>query len=158
MKPRAAFTLIELIFVILLIGLLGAVGRSYFRADRLLDDTRYIASRLAQTRYEAIGFDHRSFGGAPVHEEVGCLTLDRADLEGNLSKAGAYRLHADTRIEVQGTGGNTICFDGKGRPHDGDFRLSTLLHKTADIEVSGGSETYRIRLYPVSGLAIMKTK
>ncbi len=152
MKMRG-FTLIELIFVLLLIGLLGAVGTSLYRPEKLLSDTRFIAAKLMKSRYLAIGFDHGNFDGTALAGTVGCVTLDRSSLEGSVAEAGGYRLGSKTRIAVSGISGNTICFDEKGYPHDGDFSPGSLLHRKVDITVSNGGKSYRITLFPMSGYA-----
>ncbi len=150
---RQGFTLIELIFVIALIGILGAVGTSFYKSDRLLADTRFIAAKIMQTRYGAIGYDHRNFDGTFTGGTTGCLTLDRAGLEDAASKAGGYRLDARVQITVSGMGGNTICFDEKGYPHDGDFSEGSLLHQKVDINVSISGKSDLITVMPLSGYA-----
>ena len=149
-----AFTLIELIFVIVLVGILGFVGISFYHPDKVLSDTRFIRSKIAEARYLGIGYDHRRFGNTPESGGPGCVTLERSALEGDLSQAGSYRLHRGTSIRVRGAG-NTICFDEKGRPHDGDFTLAKLLHETVDINVSNGRKSRLLRLFPISGYVIM---
>ncbi len=153
---HTAFTLIELIFVILLVGILAMVATSLSRPDRLLNDTKFVLSKVLKTRYEAIGYDHRNFDGTLQSDNIGCLTLERDSLEENLSKAGAYRMKEDTRITVSGLGGNTICFDAMGRPHDGDFGLPSLLHREVDITIGDTKKSYSITVYPISGYATMK--
>ncbi len=146
-----AFTLIELIFVILLIGILGAVGTSLYRPQHLLNDAKFIRAKIMKTRYEAVGYDQRNFDGTFRGDNIGCITVDRAGIEGNIAKAGAYRLHKHTQIRLAGMSGNVICFDVSGRPHDGDFSLASLLHDAADINVTDGKRSYSLKLYPLSG-------
>ena len=153
---RTAFTLIELIFVILLAGILAMAVTSLTRPDRLLNDTKFVLAKVMKTRYEAIGYDHRNFDGTFEAGDMGCLTLHRSSLEGNLSQAGAYRLRQSTQISVEGLGGNTICFDSLGRPHNGDFSLPSLLHREVDITIGDGKNRHMITIYPVSGYVTMK--
>ncbi|WP_201352407.1 pilus assembly FimT family protein [Hydrogenimonas urashimensis] len=155
MKNRA-FTLIELIFVLILVGILGSTAAALFRPDRLLNDTKFILAKIMKTRYEAIGYDHRNFDGSMTHAPIGCLRLQKGALEDNRSIAGSYRMKESTAITFGGIGGNTICFDSLGRPHDGDFSLASLLHRPVDINVSNGKKTYSIIVYPVSGYVTMK--
>ncbi len=152
---RSAFTLIELILVILLTGVLAIAVTSLTRPDRLLNDTKFVAAKIMKTRYEAVGYDHRNFDGTFQTAAVGCITLDRAGLEDNRSKAGSYRLSERTQIHVS-TGGNVICFDAKGRPHESGFDLASLLHRQVDINISDGKKSYTIVVYPISGYVSMK--
>lgn len=148
---RRAFTLIELIFVVILIGILGAVGTSFYRPDKLLADTRFIASKLMKSRYEAIGYDHRNFDGSFDSSTLGCVTISKSSLNDPPGEAGGYTLAKETILTVSGLAGNTICFDEKGYPHDGDFSLSTLLHEKVDINVSTPKKSYRVTVMPFSG-------
>ncbi|WP_456452891.1 hypothetical protein [Hydrogenimonas sp.] len=132
------------------------MGTTYYKPGKLRNDAAFVKMRLLQTRYRAIGYDHRNFDGTFTAGGPGCLTLTKSGLEGNRSEAGAYRLQKSTQISVTGLSGNTLCFDAKGRPHDGDFSLATLLHEAVDIGVNDGSKRYRLTLYPVSGYVTMK--
>ncbi|WP_457595935.1 type IV pilin protein [Hydrogenimonas sp.] len=153
---RAAFTLIEILFVLMILGILAGVAASYYRPSVTLSDARFINLRLAQTRYRAIGFDHRRFDGGFV-AGPGCIELTREGLEGDTSRAGAYRLSPKTAVTVvSGLEGNTLCFDAKGRPHDGDYALSSLLHEPVDIDIEGSDGRYRLRVHPRSGAVTME--
>ncbi len=150
---RRGFTLIELIFVILLIGILGGIGMSFYRPDRGLADARFIASKIMESRYEAIGYERLNFDSSVLSGSVGCITLDRSGLDDPPSQAGGYRLGKRTQISVTGLSGNTICFDEKGYPHDGDFTTGSLLHQKVDINVSTPKKSYIISVMPFSGYA-----
>ena len=150
---RAAFTLIGLIFVLLLVGILGTVTATLYKPGMLHNDAKFVKMRLEKTRYLATGYDARNFDGSTIADGPGCIELTREGLEGNLSGAGAYRLQKSTTLTVSGLTGNTLCFDHRGRPHDGDRSLATLLHDVVDIDVGNGGGSYRIRIYPMSGYA-----
>ena len=145
----------ELIFVILLVGVLGAIGTSLYHPRTLRNDAKFIQAKLMKTRYMAVGYDHRNFDGTFQGGVVGCIALDRASIEGNVRKAGAYRLDEKTQIYPGGLSGNIICFDTNGRPHDGDFSLASLLHEGVDINVTDGKRSYILKIYPFSGYVTM---
>jgi prepilin-type N-terminal cleavage/methylation domain-containing protein len=155
---RSAFTLIELVFVLLLVGILGAVATTLYKPGKLRNDAKFVKLRLQKTRYLATGYDARNFDGSFQAGVPGCIDLTPEGLEGDTSRAGAYRLQKSTIVSVSGLTGNTLCFDHGGRPHDGDHSMGTLLHEAVDISVSNGRKSYRIRLYPFSGYAAMKSE
>lgn len=109
---RAAFSLLELIFVVVLIGTMAGFGVSALRQDYLLHDTHYIASKIMQTQYEAIGYDHRRLDGTWIDDTRGCVIFDKATLE-----EGGYGLHVS--IDYSDIGADRICFDHAGRPKGG---------------------------------------
>ena len=150
---KRGFTLIELIFVVLLIGLLGAVGSSLYRPEKVLSDTRFIAAKIMKTRYEAIGYDRSGFDGSVQSGSLGCITLEKSALDDPPSQAGAYRLGKRTQITVTNLSGNRICFDEKGYPHNGDFSTGSLLHQKVDINVSTPKKSFIISVMPFSGYA-----
>jgi hypothetical protein len=152
---RTAFTLIELIFVLILVALLGGVVMTLYKPGKLLNDTRFVKLKLEKTRYLATGFDARNFDATTITAGPGCIDLTREGLEGDISKAGTYRLQKDTVISVSGLSGNTLCFDHMGRPHDGDRSLVTLLHVPVDININNGGKSYRKRVYPISGYPLI---
>lgn len=107
-----AFSLLELIFVVVLIGIMAGLGASALRQDYLLHDSHYIASKIMQTQYEAIGYDHRRFDGTWIDDTSGCVIFDKATLE-----EGGYGLHVS--IDYSDIGADRICFDHAGRPKGG---------------------------------------
>ena len=150
---RHAYTLVELIFVIVVIGILTGVASSSFRSDYLSADADFITAKIRQAQYKGIGFEHKVFGTdtAPVDYNNGCIDLEKTALEDKaVDSKVAYKLHVDAFDE------GTICFDAKGRPHDDDFSLSTLRSDTKIITLSYNGETKNISLLSLSGFAVIE--
>ena len=147
---KKAFTLLELIFVIIIIGVLAAVAGSTYKENYLRNDINYILLKIKEAQYRGIGYEHMVFGtnNAPVDYNNGCIRLEKSALEESSAdgKIG-YKLHVDSFDE------GTICFDSKGRPHDNDFRLATLRSEKKVIDLSYNGETESITVFAVSGFA-----
>ena len=150
---KHAYTLVELIFVIVVIGILTGVASSSFKSDYLSADIDFISAKIRQAQYKGIGYEHKVFGTdtAPADYNNGCIRLEKTALEDKaVDSQAAYKLHVDSFDE------GTICFDAKGRPHDTDFSPGTLRSDTKIITLSYNGETKIINLLNLSGFAIIK--
>jgi prepilin-type N-terminal cleavage/methylation domain-containing protein len=149
---RRAFTLIELIFVIVIIGVLAGMGASSFKTHYLINDTNFIVGKIREAQYRGIGYEHNGFGmeDSSADYERGCISLKDENLTDD-----NYKLHVrdenDNKIDY-----GVLCFDSKGRPHDDDFTHSSLItvQKVLTLRYRGKNST--ITIEPVSGYAIIK--
>jgi len=151
-RIKSAFTLIELIFVIIIIGILAGVASSTFKDNHLQNDAQFILAKIRQAQYKGIGFEHNNFGtaGALANDSHGCIELTKASLEERASDGNlVYSLHADVN-----TPNSTLCFDAKGRPHENSFD-GALLSTPKVITLNYNGETQKISILPVSGYAII---
>lgn len=147
---REAFSMIELIFVIVIIGILSAIGTSYFKNDTLKNDVDYILNKIKQTRFEAIGYNKCNFNGEYKSDSIGCIELDKDKLNG-LSEN--YQLKSTIDSSVK-----TLCFDYVGRPHDGikdnnETNISSLLSSPLQITINYNIKSKKIVILPFSGYA-----
>ncbi|MBN2895558.1 MAG: hypothetical protein JXK05_06675 [Campylobacterales bacterium] len=142
---RAAFSLLELIFVVVLIGTLTGLGVSALRQDYLLHDSHYIASKIMQAQYEAIGYDSRGLIG----QSVGCLVLSKEGLEGNVSKnEERYALHVTDKDDKKDFNFGRLCFDHRGVPDFSNMAQNVLTLKYQGIERN-------ITIAPMTGYVII---
>ncbi len=143
-----AFSLIELIFVIVLMGVLAGIGFYYSRPDYTRQDAQYTLLKLKEARYRAIGYDT---GNETICSEGGWLQLTATSLEND---GGTSKHDIKSEIAPEGL---TICFDALGRPHDENkTSLDSLLHVPLDINFTAhGGKKSTIRLYPQTGYAII---
>ena len=145
---KKAFTLLELIFVIVVIGIIAGVASSTYRPEYLKNDVKYIALKIKKTQYKAIGYEHKVFGtnNAPFDYNNGCIRLEKTALEEkSVDGKAPYRLHVDA------FDAGTLCFDSKGRPHDDDFTPSTLRSAKKVIDLSYNANTESITVHEISG-------
>lgn len=149
---KKAFTLLELIFVVVIVGILVGVASSSFKTDYLRNDAEFILAKIKQAQYKGIGYEHNSFGtqNATADYDNGCIRLEKGTLEESATQAElTYSLHVDS------FDAGTICFDSKGRPHETDFSSANLLSANKVIELTYNGETKKILILPISGFAII---
>jgi prepilin-type N-terminal cleavage/methylation domain-containing protein len=148
-----AFTLIELIFVIVIIGIMAGVGVSSFKPTYLIDDVNYIQSKIQEAQFRGIGYEHNDFGSDSSTPDYnsGCINISKTALQQPASDTNTiYKLH------VNDFDYGTLCFDSKGRPHHDDFTFATLLNTQMTLNFTYSSKQKDIFIEPISGYAIIK--
>lgn len=151
---KNAFSLVELIFVIVLIGVLAGIGFYYSRPDYTRQDAQYTLLKLKEARYRAIGYetiDGSCSENGWVQLTIGTLSLNETPKHEIKSNNIDFNTSILTDIN------KTICFDSLGRPHDGNnTTLSTLIRNNFNITFSSNSgEETNITLYSGTGYAII---
>ncbi|HZF69348.1 prepilin-type N-terminal cleavage/methylation domain-containing protein [Sulfuricurvum sp.] len=140
---RSAFTLIELIFVIVLIGVLSGIGFYMSRPDYTRQDAQYTLLKLKEARYRAMGND--------TLDPSGCVTLTQTALSSD--DAPRHEIKSAITMTPNVT---TVCFDGTGRPHSGNsVTLNTLMQSELNILFNYGDKNSTIRLFSGTGYAII---
>ncbi|MBN2781832.1 MAG: type II secretion system protein [Campylobacterales bacterium] len=119
---KKGFTLLELIFVIVLLGVLASVGGSFFKPNYIIDDANFIISKIKETQFEAIGFDKQTFDGGEISSSVGCITLLK-----NVLKDDNYNIKSDFGGVLSA---EIVCFDAKGSPNFDTKKSLILTHST----------------------------
>ena len=146
-----AFTLIELIFVLILIGVLSTVAIMHMPNNTLAVDTQTLKFLILQKKSNALNFK-ADMNNADENKTV-CITLTKSALneEENSSKV---RYFYKSAISVSGLkNGNTVCFDEYGRPFDGRVNddLSGLCKENVIISLSYKGKERNITIYKESG-------
>jgi prepilin-type N-terminal cleavage/methylation domain-containing protein len=159
---KTAFSLIELIFVIVLIGVLSGIAFYMNRPDATRGDAQYALLKLKEARYRAIGYQSSTASGV----DGACVTLSKDALSNDVEPA--HKVKSEITITsvmtydspaAHSLNGNEICFDGLGRPHEGNsVALNTLLN--SDLNVTFTNTTYNttIRIFPQSGYSAISCK
>ena len=113
MKTKA-FTLLELIFVIIIIGVLVGTGFYYFKPHYLQNDRDFLELKLNTVRYEGLNYDKRS-PSADMNYSIGCIAKsDFFTSHSTIDKH--YKQHATVTLTPDE---DVLCFDTLGRLHDG---------------------------------------
>ncbi len=157
---KYGFTLIELIFVIILMGVLTGVGFYMSQPDATKQDAQYTLLKLKEARYRAIGYET----GDGSCSEAGWIVLNEGNLSSNESPT--HTIKSEIKLPTITTLANTtphkpetVCFDSLGRPHDGNSTsLVSLIRNPLDINFTKGDKNTTIRLFPQTGYAIIPCK
>ncbi len=135
--PRSGFTMVELVFVIVVVGVLAGIGSSMMPDNKMLTYTNTATMNIKKTQKNAIGYDVNGFGTPwSADNNTTCITLD----EQNLLNKNSPMVDVVSSID-------RICFDEYGRPYE----LEHLLLVIKDINITYRGNIKRISVYPISG-------
>ncbi len=127
-----AFTLIELIFVIVITGLLMFVGLEYIPDDTLNNDKKALKNLIFLKETNALGYEADMSDNNDKKKVCITFTKSYINSEENSSKI-RYYLKSDITSNY-----NTICFDKFGRVFNNeiDYKNDNLLQKNVNIMLS----------------------
>ena len=111
---KQAYTLLELIFVIIIIGILAGTGFYYFKPHYLQNDKDFLELKLNTVRYEGLNYDKRS-PSADMNYSIGCIAKSyfftlNSTVDKHYKQHATVTLHPDKSI---------LCFDTLGRLYTG---------------------------------------
>lgn len=149
--------MVELIFIIVLLGILAKVGSGFIPDNRLLNDTNYIAMKVREQQKKAIGYDTFTFGDTSFWKTPLLYSLDFNRTCVESSQLFLEHLDHDKsyKISAQVDNNLTFCFDSLGRPYANQAGLEQLLFTTMDINVSYNNKLSTISVSPMSGYVII---
>jgi len=145
-----AFTLIELIFVIIIVGIISIGALNAIPDNTLKNNTNFIYSKILEKKANALGF----MANMEKEEEnrTVCITFTKEWLkeDENFSKV---KFNLSDRIKINPQN-ETICFDYLSRPHKGKIDLknfNNLLYNSSEINISYNKSQKTIIIYPLTG-------
>jgi len=143
-----AFSLIELIFVIVIIGILTFSALEFIPDNTLISDKEMLKLKIMQKKSNALGYKKIGFN------DYICITFDKDylnDEDKNSSEKVHYRFKSD--ISVEGLSGNRVCFDNFGRIYNNevDVMLDNLVDDVIIIKLIYRNDEKNITIYPLTG-------
>ena len=143
-----AFSLIELIFVIVIIGILTFSALEFIPDNTLISDKEMLKLKIMQKKSNALGYKRIGF------DDYICITFDKDylnDEDKNSSEKVHYRFKSD--ISVEGLSGNRVCFDNFGRIYNNevDVMLDNLVDDVIIIKLIYRNDEKNITIYPLTG-------
>ncbi len=150
-----AFTLIEMIFVIVLVGLISIGAINSLPDNTLMNNTHFIYNKILEKKANALSFMAK-MDNKDENRSV-CIIFDK-DWIKNDENYSKVKFNLSKRIQISSSI-QTICFDYLGRPYDGSVDLTnfnTILHKKVDINVTYNEKHKEITIHPISGFVEIK--
>ncbi len=143
------FTLIELIFVIVIGGILAFVALNSIPDNTLISDADILQAKILEKRSNALGYKADMENSEDI--KFVCIDLNKTSLnnEEKHSKV-SYIFKSDISVNLDS---DRICFDSLGRPFKDkvDYNLSSLIHKNVIISVKYKLKELNLTLYPITG-------
>ncbi len=142
-----SFTLIELIFVIIIMGILSFIAISYIPDNTLSDDTKALENLIKLKETYALGYE-ANMNDENDKKKV-CITFDKNYInnEENNSKI-RYYIKSSISSNIQ-----TVCFDKFARPFEDsvDETDQNLLHKNVKILLKYKNKEKNIIIHKITG-------
>ena len=143
-----AFSLTELIFVIVIMGILTFSALEFIPDNTLISDKEMLKLKIMQKKSNALGYKKLGF------DNYICITFDKDYLneeDENSTEKVHYTFKSD--ISVEGLNGNRICFDNFGRIYENevDVKLENLIDKVITIKLTYKNDEKNITIYPLTG-------
>ncbi len=145
-----AFSMVELIFVIMLMGILAYIGGNFLPDNRLLNDTNFLTMKIKEAQKNAISYDTVGFSKPwSIENNLTCVNLNTTALENRDKKS--QKPHKFSSI-LSVDGNSTLCFDNYGRP----YQSERLLLDNLDMNLTYKPNKYKtISVEPMSGYVII---
>lgn len=143
--------MVELIFVIVIMGVLAKIATGFMPDNKLLNDVNFLTQQIKKTQHQAMGYENYHFGKSQFWDENSsdfnrtCIAFNNTFVQ-TLSKQD-YHFNATLTPEVP-----TLCFDSMGRP----YRSMQLLVQKVDINVTLNNHMNTVSVLPYSGYVIIK--
>lgn len=139
------FTLLEIIFVIIVAGILTFIGFEYLPDNTLISDYQMLKQKILQKKFNALGY--RIYEG----NNLTCFECNKDWLNKDENSS---KIKYVFKSEISCTNGvNKICFDYLGRDYNGsvDKNLTNLLSDFIIVRLNYKNEEKNITIYPYTG-------
>ena len=157
---KKAFTMIELIVVILVIGIIYAMAKMSMPDSRFYSDVNFITQTIKQKQLYTIGYDSFDFDGGrdSTFNDLVCVDIDKVTLNDNENSSNSqkkYQIDPQTVISIN-SGDQKICFDFLGRVYKNNLQLNNLVKVPIEFNITNKNKTKELLIMPVSGYIIQK--
>ena len=146
---KQSFTLLELIFVIIIVSLMAIGAKNAIPDDTLINSTNYLKAKILDKRANALGYETNLSNAGDEH--LVCIKFDRDWLRDD-EKLSKVKVQLSKKVTISAD--CNLCFDYLGRTHKNSIDLdkfSTLLHSSVDVNISYNNKYKTIRVYPITG-------
>ncbi len=147
MIMTTAFSMIELIFIIIILGILGSMMKMNMPDNRLLSDTNFIVQKIKAKQIYALSYDNFDYTTNKFFDDTTCIFINKETINNNekdSAKASPYKINPKTTITPNDL---NICFDNLGRP----FKLNNLEEMPIVFNIAYKDSNKTINIMPFSG-------
>lgn len=150
---KKAFSIVELIFIIVIVGILASIGGNLLPDNKQLNEVNFISMKIKEKQRFALGNIQRNFGDQfwSIYNKNRCITFDKVSLE-NEDEASDSQKKMKIASTIYTDTNTTICFDEYGRP----YNSGALIRASKDINVTYKGKITTISVMPMSGYVIIK--
>jgi prepilin-type N-terminal cleavage/methylation domain-containing protein len=142
---KAAFTIVELIFVIVILGILATTAKMNMPDNKLFNDINFITSKIKAKQIYALSYDNYDYENEIFEDNKTCIYINKDAL----NRDEKYQISSKTTITPNNL---NICFDNLGRPY-----LNNLVNMPIELNISYKAKTKKFKIMPFSG-AIVKSE
>ncbi len=161
MKQNKAFTIYELIIVIVTLGILAAVTIPRLTTNSLNKQVSDIVDKIRYTQHLAMVDDKFDPNNPNWQDNGWCIKIDESNLTIWSNDVGAAtdpldpnKKFSNLTYKVTLSPHKTICFDDLGKPYESnsnDIKYEHLLTNDVNITASLDGESKNIIIYPETG-------
>ncbi len=144
---KHAFSMIELIFIIIVLGILGSMMKMNMPDNKLLGDTNFIIQKIKKQQIYALSYDNFNYKSKQFIDNTTCIFINKNSInvnEKNSAKSSPYKISTQTTITPNDL---NICFDNLGRP----FNVNNFTNMPIVFNISYKDNTKAIKIMPFSG-------
>lgn len=152
-SQTSAFTLVELIFVIIVMGILSTAAVMKMPDNSIYNDVDFITSKIMQKQIQAMNYDHQDFSDSSWRDnfyENSCIDTSKLKFNENSSKE-QRKYHIKSKIQSA-----KICFDSLGRPYKNNYKLNNFLKTPMLIKIEYKNKTKTVKIMPYSGSVMVE--
>ena len=153
-----AFTLIELVFVILILALMSSIAVYYIPDNTLSENQKILREKILEKRSNAINFMAKDSENNLTCIEFNITKLNEEENSSRVSFHFSKRVSinvngCENRAGIDFATEKKICFDKFGRPFvkEVDDKLENLCHNNAYILLTYKKKDKNITIYSISG-------
>ncbi len=145
---KKAFTLTELIFVIIILGILSSAAIMSIPDNRLMTDINFVTMKIKEKQMNALSYDHYDFNDNSWRNNFydrTCIDTTNIKLDEKSSKSAKKYQMKSTLTSTK------ICFDTLGRPYLNNYKLNNLIQTPILLDIEYKNTKRKIKIMPYSG-------
>ena len=153
---RKAFSMIELIFIIIILGILATTMKMNMPDNRILLDVNFITQKIKEKQIYALSYDNFNYTTSTFNDNKTCIYINKYALnldEKNSTKANPYQINSRTTITPNDL---NICFDNLGRPFNMNTNVNNFTNMPILFDIVYKDRNKTIKIMPFSGCIVKK--